>query len=293
MPAPKNFHSTLGRGLEALIPQKITNPVSTISVPEEKARDNVQEIPVEEIQVNPFQPRQHFDDHKIDELISSVKEHGVIQPLIVTKQEDGYELIAGERRLRAAKACGLARVPVIFRDASTQQKLEVSLVENLQRQDLNPIDEALAYQRLINEFHLTQEQVARKIGKARASIANTLRLLSLPEKIQLALIEGKLSAGHAKVILSLTDPQEQLACFDKIIKGRLTVRDTEKEVKKVQVKNRTKEPDQDFATIEQEEKLRGALNTKVRIEKKGQKGKIIIEYFSQEEFNELLRKLTD
>ena len=288
---PKQLNSSLGRGLEALIPQKISNPVSTISAPEEADQDRIQDIPVEDIRVNPMQPRQHFDEGKIDELIKSVREHGIIQPLIVTKQEDGYELIAGERRLRAAKACGLKAVPAITRDASVQQKLEVSLVENLQRQDLNPIDEALAYQRLINEFHLTQEQAAKKIGKARASVANTLRLLSLPEEIQLALIEGALSSGHAKVILSLTDPKEQLACFKKIIQAKLTVRDAEKEVKRVQGK-KGKIKSQDFVILDQEEKLREALGTKVRIEKRGKKGKIIIEYYSSEDFQELLKKLT-
>lgn len=286
------LNSSLGRGLEALIPQKIINPVSMIGNLEEASQDRVEDIPVEDIQVNPMQPRQHFDEGQIDELIESVREHGIIQPLIVTKQKDGYELIAGERRLRAAKACGFKTVPAVLRDASVQQKLEVSLVENLQRQDLNPIDEALAYQRLINEFHLTQEQVAKKIGKARASVANTLRLLALPQEIQLALIEGRLSSGHAKVILSLTDPKEQLACFRKIIQGKLTVRDAEKEVKRVQGR-KSKTPSQDFITLDQEEKLREALGTKVNIEKRGQQGRIIIEYYSQEELQELLKKLTN
>lgn len=287
----KQINSFLGRGLEALIPQRIYNPVSTIAVPEESDTEKIKEIDIDQIKVNPYQPRQHFDAGKIYELIESVREHGIIQPLIVTRQKDGYELIAGERRLKAAKACGFKTVPAVTRDASTQQKLEVSLVENLQRQDLNPIDEALAYQRLINEFHLTQEQVAKKIGKARASVGNTLRLLALPEEIQLALIEGRLSSGHAKVILSLTDPKEQLACFKKIVQGKLTVRDAEKEVRRIAGRE-AKIKDQDFVVLEQEEKLREALGTKVRIEKRGKKGRIVIEYYSEEDFKELLNRLT-
>ncbi len=278
----------LGRGLGSLIPNL------TLDKHQGQAGDDsekVIKVPFREIERNPFQPRKNFDYTEMEDLIESIKKHGILQPLIVTQTAAGYQLIAGERRLRAAEVLELEKVPVIVRSAKDIEKLELSLVENLQRENLNPIEEAKAYQRLIDEFNLTQEEVASLVGKKRATIANTLRLLDLPQEIQQALIGRQLTAGHAKVILSQETEKERLRLFKKILNSTLTVRETESEVKKVPVKSQERRLGKDLETQDKEDCLRKALGTKVTINKKNGQGQINIEFYSEEELEALVQRL--
>jgi len=281
-------NSSLGKGLASLIPMKDSPVISTAQLAGEK-EEKIQEVPISQVQQNPMQPRHQFDHQAEEELVCSIKEHGIIQPLIVTKTDQGYQLIAGERRLRAAKKLGLETTPVVIRNASQQQKLEVSLIENVQRQDLNSIEEAQAYRRLLDEFSLTQEQLAKRVGKNRASLANLLRILELPAEIQKALRARKLTVGHAKVLLSLNNPKDQLNAFKKILRSGLNVQETTQIIQKIQPPRGRKIID--FDLQEKEEKLRSTLSTKVRIEKKGKRGKIVIEFYSPEELDSLIEKI--
>lgn len=290
----------LGRGLGALIPNQNIPFQNNFKKEDEtsnyfdKIKDeekNIFEVAIEKIKTNPEQPRQIFNHEAIEELINSILEHGILQPLVVCKdKEQGfYQLIAGERRLKAAKIAGLKTVPVIVREAEASKRLQLALVENIQRQNLNPIEEALAYKKLIDEFNLTQEQVAKKIGKNRATIANILRILSLPEKIKQALILGKINLGHAKIILSFNNIKEQLKLFKKIIQYELSVREVENIKKKDRQikKNIGLDPNLE----EKKENLREVLGTKVEILPKEKGGQIIIEYYSDEELEEIIRKI--
>lgn len=290
----------LGRGLASLIPPKKDSqgtPSSPVfQVPELSAvalpGNNPEEAPIDQIIPNPHQPRLNFDEKKLDELANSIREHGILQPLIVTRVEHGYELIAGERRLQAAKKVGLTTVPVIVRAAGEQEKLELAIIENIQRHDLNPIEEAKAYLRLTEEFHLSQETVAEKMGKSRSVVANTLRLLTLPVEIQRAVAGGQLSEGHAKALLSIENSEKQRALFDLIIKDELTVRETEGKAREVSVRGHLRQ--QKTVTPElaaKEEWLTEQLGTKVKIQTSGKGGKITIEYYSPEELNSLLSRL--
>ncbi|MCX6741207.1 MAG: ParB/RepB/Spo0J family partition protein [Candidatus Parcubacteria bacterium] len=289
---------SLGRGLDSLIPKKITTPPPA-PLPEKPdetfSGERIWPIPLAKILVNPHQPRQDFGHAALEELINSIKEHGILQPLIVTKKGDDYELIAGERRFRAAKVLELPTVPVIVREASEAQKLELALIENVQRQNLNPLEEAVAYQRLMDEFSLTQEQVAQKVSKSRAAVANTLRLLNLPEEVQEAISSGKISEGHAKVLAGLESPDEQLKFFKKIVEEELTVREIEAVIPKTKAprkKAATLTPFLDAQKTALEEQLRLALGTKVRIEQQTSGGgRIVVEFYSDEELRELVEKI--
>lgn len=303
----------LGRGLASLIPQKnqqaakpINEPkkdfnyfgagVKSIDVKNESPAPSqngsgVQEIEIVRIVPNPHQPRIDFNDEKLKELSDSIKEHGIIQPLVVTKKDNGYEIIAGERRFQAAKLVGLKTVPAVIREASEQQKLELAVIENIQRHDLNPIEEAKSYQKLANEFEMNQEEIAQKVSKSRSAIANKLRLLNLPIEVQKALIEGKITEGHAKAILALENPEKQRALFEMILKNGLTVRQTEDKTKEVSVKTHTRKINIDPETKDIENKLVGALGTKVKLSKSGKGGKIVIEYYSKEELDSILEKI--
>jgi ParB family chromosome partitioning protein len=283
----KHNHS-LGKGLAALIPIKEVAGVTTAQLAGAK-EEAVHELPIGEIQVNPMQPRTYFDSYAEQELIESIREHGIIQPLVVSKEGGKYQLIAGERRLRAAKKVGLTTVPTVLRNVSQQQKLEVSLIENIQRQDLNPVEEALAYLRLMNEFSLTQEQMAKRVGKNRATVANLLRILELPAEVQQALIDRKITLGHAKVILSLDSEKDQLNTFRKILRGGLNVQETTRVVHTIKPSKRSSSVD--FNLQEKEEKLRAALSTRVKIEQRGKGGKIVIEYYSSDELDSLVNKI--
>lgn len=262
----------------------VTNNVSDV-------QGGVQEINIDEIIPNPHQPRLNFDGGKLEELASSIREHGIIQPLIVSKNKGQYEIIAGERRYQAAKMAGLKSVPAIVRDATEQQKLELAIIENIQRHDLNPIEEAKSYLKLIDEFDLTQEEVGIKLGKSRPGVANKLRLLTLPVEIQKALMEGRISEGHAKAVLAVSSPEKQRALFEMILRNNLTVRQTEDKTKEVSVKTHKRTISVDPETREVENNLTEMLGTKVKVAKSGSGGKIVIEYYSKEELTNILNKI--
>lgn len=253
----------------------------------------ISSIDLKLIKANPFQPRQTIDPTSLNELVNSIKEHGILQPLIVSPVPGGYELIAGERRFRAATAAGLKEVPVVVREASTEQKLELALVENIQRKDLNPLEAAQGYRRLIQEFNLTQSEAAEKVGKSRESVANTLRLLSLPDEVKKAILDNKISEGHAKAILALDSASLQLKLLDKILKEGLTVRTTEA-LARVSKKGGSKSGSKDDPNLELKiNQLREALGTKIQIQKNGQQGKITVEFYSDEELNNIIDKIID
>jgi len=275
----------LGRGLESLIPPKTLSKITKETL--KKEGEEIFYVSPDFIEPNPHQPRKIFSYRDLEELINSIRTYGIIQPLIVTKlKENKYQLIAGERRLRAAKILKLKTVPVIIRTLKEAEKLEISLIENIQRKDLNPIEKARAYQRLISEFNLTQEKLAERLGKNRASVANTLRLLTLPEEIQKALEEEKITEGHAKALLSLKDRQKQKNFLSRIIGLGLSVRETEKII----THRKTKKYSFDSLLNEKERLLSEILRTKVRIKKKVKGGKIIIDYYSDEELENLIKK---
>lgn len=275
-----------------MIPKKtnasFTAP-SDLTPDETVGGERIIQVSLDKIVVNPHQPRTDFEHQALEELINSIREHGILQPLIVTKKDDGYELVAGERRFRSAKFLELPAVPVIVRDITEVQKLEFALVENIQRQNLNSIEEAMAYRRLIDEFSLTQEQAAQKVGKSRAVVANTLRLLDLPEEVQQAIANGQISEGHAKVLAGLESEAEKIKFFKKIIDDKLTVRDTEMTIKKIREPKGVINSDPNL--VAQEEELQSALGTKVKIEKRGDGGKIVIEFYSPEELREIINKI--
>lgn len=284
-----NKNRGLGKGLGALIPDM------------DEEQENQQEAEINSIVANPYQPRREFSEEKLAELAESIKAHGIIQPLIVREMAGKYQLIAGERRLRAAKLAGLTMVPVVVREMSDEAVMEVALVENLQREDLNPIEEADAYRRLTDEFHLTQDDIAKKVGKSRPAIANTLRLLNLPREVQSDLANGTLTMGHARALLSLKTPEEQKKSWAQIQEQRLSVRETEELVRKLLeptfVPRETKKPeykkpiDKDPNLMEIEDELQQAFGTKVIVKPVGNGGKIEIDYYSSEDFERIYEKL--
>ncbi|HPN54611.1 MAG TPA: ParB/RepB/Spo0J family partition protein [Candidatus Moranbacteria bacterium] len=291
----------LGRGLSSLIPNKQPAQKSAdefskrvIGGADEAIRGDkyVIEIDVNQIIANPHQPRKQFDDERLENLAQSIKMHGIIQPLIVSKNGGQYELIAGERRLQAAKRLGLKKVPVIVREADEMQKLELAIVENIQRHDLNPIEEGRAYQKLIDEFQMGQEEIAQKMGKSRSLVANKIRLLNLPMEIQKGLIDGKITEGHAKAILSVDNPEKQRALYELILKSNLTVRQIEGKTQEISVKSHKRKVNIDPQMKQLENALIEILGTKVKISKAGDGGKIIIEYYSKEDLESLLKKFS-
>lgn len=296
----------LGRGLSSLIPNKQEssqaddNNVSaddfsaatTATSSEESIRGDkyVIEVDVNHIVANPHQPRHFFDEEKLENLSQSIKNHGIIQPLVVSKNGNQYELIAGERRFQAAKLAGLKKVPVIIKDVNELEKLELAIIENIQRHDLNPIEEGKAYQTLAEQHQMSQEEIAAKMGKSRSLVANKMRLLNLPIEVQKGLIDGKITEGHAKTILSLENPEKQRALYELILKSNLTVRQAEEKTKEVSVKSyqRHKSIDPEIKRVEDE--LVGLLGTKVKVSKSGDGGKIMIEYYSHEDLESLIEK---
>jgi ParB family chromosome partitioning protein len=278
----------LGRGLNSLIPPK--KIIQTFSAADTPSGNRLFDIPIKNIRPNPKQPREDFGYQDLEDLINSIKEHGILQPLIVTKIDgENYELIAGERRYRAAKFLNLKTVPAIVRTAKDQEKLELALIENIQRKNLNPVEEGRAFQRLINEFNLTQEEVARRVGKSRSVVANTLRLLRLPEEILQALRSGKIKESHGRTLLSLPDEKSQLKYFLKVLKNEMNVRDTENVARKIKgVRQKKTDP----ALVAKEELLRSVFGTKVEIKKRGTKGQIIIHFYSDEEYRDIIRKIS-
>jgi ParB family chromosome partitioning protein len=274
---------TLGKGLNALFPD------IDLVMDEGKKEENIFHCDIDAIRPNPYQPRRSFDANKIEELAESIRSTGIIQPLIVRKSSPGYELIAGERRWKAAFKAGLKKVPVIIKDVSDDEVLKLSLIENLQRENLNPIEEADAYLRLIEEFNLSQESLAKIVGKDRSTITNTLRLLKLPEEIKKDVASGKISSGHARAILSLDTNNKRYKLYQEIIKRDLSVRKTEELVKKMRGEKPSpyqQEEDPQINSIK--EKLQRILGTQVRIIRKGEKGKIEISFFSSKDFERIL-----
>ena len=259
----------LGRGLQTLIP--------VVAV----GRDEIEEIPLSLVSPNPFQPRRAFNPGELDELANSVKVRGVLQPILVRRLGDGgYELIAGERRWRAAKLAGLKKIPAIVRSATDAEAMEMALIENLQRKDLNPMEAARAYQRLIKEFGLTQEGVAKQLGKERSSIANTVRLLSLQLEVQAWIENDQLSLGHAKVLLAVSDPDQQVRLGRRAVTERLSVRDLEGLVRSNHRAGRSAQARRGRRPSEIEERMARRLGTKVRLIEGKTGGKIVIEYYS-------------
>jgi len=280
--------NALGKGLEALIPD---------SRLEELERHN-QYIPVEQISSYDLQPRQFFKEAALEELAASIRQHGIIQPLVVTRIPEGYQLIAGERRLRAAKLAGLREVPAIITNIAKEQQLEVSLIENIQREDLNPVEEAVAYQNMQDRLGLTQEEISQRVGKERSTVANFMRLLKLPSEIKQCLIEGQLTMGHARAMLALNSKQQQLEVCQRIIQRQLSVRDAERLVQRQEQPPKPK-PATEIWLQEAEDKLKRALATKVKIclqqqksKSSPKKGKIEIEFYSEDELGRLMEILT-
>ena len=285
----------LGMGLDSLISKKIDKDIEKKVKPEEENVSRETLLPISSIEPNREQPRRAFDEDALEELAESIKIHGIIQPLIVCKRDKIYEIIAGERRWRAAMKAGLKKVPVLIRDYSEQELYEVALIENLQRENLNAIEEAVAYRKLIEEYSLTQEQVAERVSKNRSTVTNALRLLKLEDRVQELLISGELSAGHARALLAIADPESQVAAAEKIVSSGMSVREAESFVKKQlapkkEDKPKKKEPEAVArAYARYEEKLKQALGTKVAITgREGNTGKIEVSFFSLDEFERLM-----
>lgn len=275
----------LGRGLSALIPD-----APPAAAPEERSLD----VDTDLLRPNSFQPRTSIDDARIDELARSIKSNGIIQPIVVRRADSGYEIVAGERRWRAAQRAGLLKVPVVVRDTPQDKLLAAALIENIQREDLNPIEEAHAYRRLADEFHLTQDQIADTVGKDRSSVANHLRLLKLPQEVRSNLGSGALSMGHARALLGLADESAQLRVAREVVAKNLSVRETEAIVKKAGQPAATKsDPDKDVHTRAAEERLRFSLGTRARIVRKGKGGRIEIDFASEAELQRLFEYLTE
>ncbi|OGV95933.1 MAG: hypothetical protein A3I04_08100 [Nitrospinae bacterium RIFCSPLOWO2_02_FULL_39_110] len=268
----------LGKGLKALIP-----------VVEEKREGILLEIPVEEVSPNRYQPRKMFNDARLDELVSSIKEKGIVQPIIVQKTDSGYELIAGERRWRAAQKAGMEKIPAIVKEVTSEGSLELALIENIQRENLNPMEEARAYQRLADEFHLIQEEIAKKVGKDRSSVANYLRLLRLPQEIQDSIANKELTMGHARALLSLDSAKEQIFLKERIIKRNMSVREIESFITRgKRVKKELPKKTVDIFKNRMEEELQKFLGTKVNIIKGRKRGKIEIIFYSDEDFERII-----
>ena len=275
-----NRRSGLGRGLDALIPN---------------SQPAVDEVDIDLISPNPQQPRTHFDADALAELADSIREHGIIQPLIVSRAGDGmgaYQLIAGERRLLAARQAGLGRVPVVVRESNPQGLLELALVENLQRADLGPLEEAAAFRRLADDFGMTQDAVATRVGRSRSAVANSIRLLSLPDEIQVSLAKGEITPGHARALLGIDDPLEQRRTWQRIVEAGLTVRDAEALAKRG---TRTVQPAVVVRRAPEilalEEKLQSQLGTKVDLVRGRKGGKLTIHFYSDEELEALIDRL--
>ena len=269
----------LGKGLSALIPAREDT---------QENRESVLRIPISKIKTNKYQPRIEFNKEKLEDLINSIKEKGVVQPVLVRKLQDGYELIAGERRLRAVSSLGIDTIPAIVKNVADIDMLELSLIENIQREELNPMEEASAFQKFIDDFDFTQEKIAAAIGKDRSTVANTLRLLGLPKKIQEYISKGAVSAGHAKAMLSLDAETDQIRVCNLVVKKGLSVRETENLVKRRASGEKRVEATKDHGLNDIENQLQQVLGTRVRVFHGKKRGKIMIEYYSNEDLNRIL-----
>ncbi len=278
----------LGKGLGALFPSESGTPSGGVT-----------EVGVNEIQFNPYQPRESIDDAKFQDLVASVHVHGIIQPIVVRTRENGsYELVAGERRLRAARKVGLARIPAVIRMLTDEQSLQMALIENIQREDISAIDAAVAYKRLADEFGMSQEDIATGVGKSRSSIANTMRLLSLPDDVKRMLMAGKLTEGHARAVLALESPNDQVEAAHRIVDAGLSVREAERLTKSMTepthntpVSRETIRSEKDPNLLEAEARLREVLGTKTSIVKWKDRGRIEIEFYSDDDLERILNML--
>ena len=300
--------SGLGRGLDALFPEKTvqSKPKTVKTVKEEKKvavdtkKSSQQEtsngermMKISMIEPNREQPRKKFDEDALQELSESIKQYGILQPLLVSDKKDYYEIVAGERRWRAAKMAGLKEVPVVVKEFSTQEIVEISLIENIQREDLNPVEEAMAYKRLIDEFHLKQDEIAERVSKSRTAVTNSMRLLKLDSRVQQMMVDEMISAGHARAILAISDPEQQYNAAMKVFDEKLSVRETEKLVKSILTPTKKKpvasNPPEDPIYESLEEKKKGLTGTRVFIHrKKNNKGKIEIEYYSRDDLDRII-----
>jgi ParB family transcriptional regulator, chromosome partitioning protein len=279
---PGERPTALGRGLASLIPGR----PGAIEAPTE--------IPLDRIVANPYQPRRSIDGAELEALAASIATHGVLQPILVTETLEGYQLVAGERRVRAARLAGLARIPAVVRQLADQHQLELALVENLQRADLGPLEEAHAYRQLVDDFGLTQEQIAQKVGRARSTVANSLRLLDLAPAVQAALADGRISEGHARAIAGI-DAADQATILEIVIARGISVRQTEELVRRMREprpnpRSAPDDPDPDVERVEED--LRLALGTKVSLARTRRGGRIVIEFYSDEELGRLYDRLT-
>ena len=300
--------SGLGRGLDALFPEKTvqSKPKTVKTVKEEKKvavdtkKSSQQEtsngermMKISMIEPNREQPRKKFDEDALQELSESIKQYGILQPLLVSDKKDYYEIVAGERRWRAAKMAGLKEVPVVVKEFSTQEIVEISLIENIQREDLNPVEEAMAYKRLIDEFHLKQDEIAERVSKSRTAVTNSMRLLKLDSRVQQMMVDEMISAGHARAILAISDHEQQYNEAMKVFDEKLSVRETEKLVKSILTPTKKKpvvsNPTEDAIYESLEEKMKGITGTRVFIHrKKNNKGKIEIEYYSRDDLDRII-----
>ena len=290
----------LGKGLDSLIADKVNTKPETKKTKENKPESehpaDAVMMDINKVEPNREQPRKKFDEDALLELAESIKQFGVLQPLLVQERDSYYEIIAGERRWRAAKLAGVKEIPVIIKKLTEQEIMEISLIENIQREDLNPIEEALAYKRLLTEFHLKQDEVAERVSKSRTAVTNAMRLLKLNEKVQQMVIDEMLTTGHARALLGIEDQEKQYVIAQKIFDEKLSVRDTEKLVKNIQneKKNKKEEPAKIDPKLEAiyhdlEEQMKGILGTKVSINPRdAKKGKLEIEYYSQDELDRMI-----
>lgn len=280
----------LGKGLDSLIPIGEVKEINKHTVSKE-VEDGVTTIKVNSIEPNREQPRKNFNEDSLIELAESIKQHGIIQPLVVQKRDDYYEIIAGERRWRAAKLAGIKEVPVIIKDYTGQQVVEIALIENIQREDLNPIEEAMAFKRLMTEYHLKQDELAERVSKSRTAVTNSMRLLKLSDPVQQMVIENLISSGHARALLSIEDQNTQERIAEKIMDEKLSVRETEKLVKKLTTPKEKKQPEpivNEFVYRDIESKIKDIVGSNVKVNHKANgKGKIEIEYYSNAELDRI------
>jgi ParB family chromosome partitioning protein len=280
----------LGRGLGALIPQK-----AAPAAPAETAlpATGMLQLPIDQIAPNPFQPRKTFNDTSIEELSRSIREHGIVQPLVVTRAGDKYKLIAGERRFRAAQKAGLTTVPVVIKEMMPEgDALQIALIENIQREDLNPIEEAMAYHQLHQDFGLTQEEISKRVGKERSTVANFLRLMKLPDAVKRLLASGQLSMGHARALLAVDNPKKQEQLAGRVVKQNLNVRQTELLASPTAKAEKKPEKEKDVFTRDAEEKLMRSLKTKVEIDRRRRGGTIVIKFSNEDDLIRLFEELS-
>ena len=290
--------SGLGKGLDSLIPDNKSSKMVKKTVEAPKTPENVSGqimMKINEVEPNREQPRKNFEEDALLELADSIKQFGVLQPLIVQKKKDYYEIIAGERRWRAAKLAGVKEIPVIIKEYTDQEIVEISLIENIQRENLNPIEEAMAFKKLLTEFHLKQDEVAERVSKSRTAVTNSMRLLKLSDKVQQMIVDDMISTGHARALLAIDDPEQQYILANKIFDEKLSVRETEKLVKDIKNPKKEKpkrEIQNSFVYENLEERMKSVIGTKVHVNHKPNgKGKIEIEYFSKDELEHIMEMI--